>query len=166
MRKNIIVSWSLRYLRELFLLFGMKCVHYRPQMKLEEGNAFTGVFLLFCWGDGGGAPHLTIIMMQWDMDTPLPLPLDTKHVTYTLPQNTLPSPSTDIWWSSLKTCSNLFIWGPNVYPHWYWHLHAWLASGRYASYWNLSCYELFMLNVQFSVSLNKAMTSYVRAKWR
>ena len=28
----------------------------------------------------------------------------------------LPSPTTDIWWSLLKTCSNLFTWGPTPPP--------------------------------------------------
>ena len=48
---------------------------------------------------------------------PLPAPpLPPRHQIWDLP----PSPATDIWWSSLETCSNLFTWGPN--PQRYWHL--------------------------------------------
>ena len=31
-----------------------------------------------------------------------------------------PFDTTDIWWLSLETCSNLYTWGPT--PYWYWHL--------------------------------------------
>ena len=33
----------------------------------------------------------------------------------------LPLPATDIWWSSLQTCSTLFTWGPTQPPR-CWHL--------------------------------------------
>ena len=57
--------------------------------------------------------------------------------TYTM-HCTLSSNTTDIWWPTLETCSNLFTRGPSPSSHiWWWPLkQVWFASGWYASYWN------------------------------
>ena len=55
--------------------------------------------------------------------------------TETHPHNPPPTPphirhgtpwslTSDIWWPSLETCSNLFTWPPSSHPNWYWHLVA------------------------------------------
>ena len=44
-------------------------------------------------------------------------------------------PATDIWWSSLETCSNLAAIETYM-----------VASGRYASYWNAFCFEVCIAN--------------------
>ena len=46
--------------------------------------------------------------------------------------------ATDIWWSSLETCSNLFTWGPtppiSTDTQCQQLKHIWLSSGQYVSY--------------------------------
>ena len=46
----------------------------------------------------------------------------------------MPPPATDIWWSSLETCLNLFTWGP--IPRIVLTSSCGHQSGWYASYWN------------------------------
>ena len=51
-------------------------------------------------------------------------PRSSRHRTWRpAPPLTLADTDTDIWWSSLEICSNLFTWGPTPHPpHWYCHL--------------------------------------------
>ena len=128
---------------------------YHPPTKIRECNVFTGVCLSFWSGD----PHLTISDDTFDLTkqgypyqpcsdqtravgTPWPLPLS-RHGSWQAPSPC--SPANDIWWTSLETCSNLFIW-----PHWiasshthccsteiWWPpKHVQLASGWYTPYLN------------------------------
>ena len=76
---------------------------YHPQTKLQEGNVFADVCLSFLFG----GPHMTITHDTSGHGYPSTLPL---------PQIPDMRPATDIWWSSLKTCSNLFTWGPTPRP--------------------------------------------------
>ena len=61
----------------------------------------------------------------WGRDLPPP---NTRHMTYPPP-----SLGSNIWWSSLETCSLVHL---RSYPHQYWQLVVASESGRYASYWN------------------------------
>ena len=65
-----------------------------------------------------------------------------KSYDVNAPGNLSPLPPvSDIWWWSLQTCSNLFIWGPTLPSNdiWWWQLkfkHLRFPRGRCASYWN------------------------------
>ena len=61
----------------------------------------------------------------------------------------LSSSASDIWWPSLETYSNFFIWTPTPPPSTdiWWPKHIWLASGWYASYWMLSCLHLISFSL-------------------
>ena len=100
----------------------LKWIDCRPQMKLREGNVFTGVCLSFC---SGGPVH--------DHGTHYP-------------------PTTDIWWSSLETCSNLYTWELIRISNRYWHLVDWSpkADGTYPTR-ILPCIR-FMFSVMTDVS--------------
>ena len=58
--------------------------------------------------------------------------------------------TTDIWWSSLDTCSNLFTWGPNtplppavvISTGGHWNMYSWQADGRHPT-GMLSCFYVF-----------------------
>ena len=94
----------------------LHCDIYCSQTKLWEGNVFTGVCPSFCpWGDIG---NITCIM-------------GIGHTVGTYP----PPPASDIWWSSLETCSILFTSGP-IHPPAVLTSSGGHRSGRYASYWN------------------------------
>ena len=55
--------------------------------------------------------HATSHMVRYIPDiVSRELPPSPEHCTQT------PIPTCDIWWRSLETCSNLFIWGPTPYP--------------------------------------------------
>ena len=96
---------------------------YRLPKNLGEGNVFICVCLftegVFMWP----------LLMMHSISLYRPLPI-----------SDLKPPTSDIWWSSLKTCSNLFIWRP---PSKEQHLvvaiegRTFGESGRYASYWNV-----------------------------
>ena len=66
------------------------------------------------------------------------------HPGLALPQplnSLVPVPTfltSDIWWPSLETCSNLLIWEPSSSPGTdiWWLKHLWLVSRWYACYWN------------------------------
>ena len=110
--------------------------YYPLPMKFGEGNVFTGVCLSMGLRvsrslDRSYGPQ------TWDLDT-LPLrPLDLGPGYPTPSPDTgcwyppthpppwtwkIYPPITDILWSSLETCSNLFTWGPTPTPIQYWHL--------------------------------------------
>ena len=74
-------------------------------MKLWEGNVFTGTCR---------------VHPPSDLRT---YPLPTDHPWHQIWGPT-PPPITDIWWTSLETCSNLFTWGSSPTPpsNCYWHL--------------------------------------------
>ena len=117
---------------------------YRPPTKLREGNVVTCV----CLSVHSGVPHVILPMVHWTSlyRTP-PLP-DMIHGD---PQPQPRTPARDILWSSLETCSNLFI-GPHTSLYstppystdiWCPLKHVQLASRGYASYWDASLFNLF-----------------------
>ena len=70
---------------------------YRPQTKFREGNVFRGVCLSFCSGEGGSpCDHYP------DMGPGYLHPQDMRP-------GYLPTPTTDIWWSLMETCSNFSL---------------------------------------------------------
>ena len=76
--------------------------------------------------------HVTITHDVLDIIVqPSPHPLGIRP----WPLKPQPPPASDIWWSSLKTCSNLFIWGHPQNNIWWWS-HVWFTNGWYISYWN------------------------------
>ena len=101
----------------------------------KEMFSVVSVHQLF-YPQGEGGPHVTIAHGALDLTVQVP-------PNHTLdPQTSEPgSPGSDIWWSLLETCSNLFIWGHSPLPQ-EWHLavaievHIVDGSERYGSYWN------------------------------
>ena len=96
---------------------------YRLPTKLRENKVFIGAYLFTKWGGGSPSGHY-----PWCLGSH-PHPPRTSD---------LGPPATNIGRPTLKTCSNLFTWGPPLFE---WHLvvalrHVRFASGRYASYWN------------------------------
>ena len=69
---------------------------YSPSMKLWEGNVLADVCLSVHSG-GEGGPNVTIIHDALNLTVQSPFP-----------PSDMQSLSSDIWWSSLETCSNLF----------------------------------------------------------
>ena len=63
---------------------------------------------------GGGVRYMTCIIGIGHLVGTPPLPRTWDLGTYH------PTPTTDIWRSSLETCPNLFTWGPTTL--WYWRL--------------------------------------------
>ena len=71
-------------------------------------------------------------------------------------------PASDIWWSSLKTCSNLFTWGPTPC---YWHLvvatktHKWESGGMHLTgmlsrvRWNGTSFHLKKKNKKQNIKI-------------
>ena len=94
--------------------------------------------------------------LPWYGGVPPPRPFSPRHETWvptwikrppTWDMGTYPLPllpASDIWWSSLETCSNLFTAGPpspTGTDIWWWPLkQVRLASGLYAPTGILSCY--------------------------
>ena len=77
-------------------------------------------------------PHVTITHDVLDIIVqPPPHPLGIRP----WPPKPQPPLASDIWWSSLKTCSNLFIWGHPQNNIWWWSL-VWFTNVWYISYWN------------------------------
>ena len=110
----------------------------------------------FCPGGGEGGspcdhhpscigPHCTRIPTTWDLRTP--------------------SSTSDIWWKSLKTCSNLFIWRPNPMSTDIWwpplKHDSWQAGGMHPT-GILFCLLLYNLYNCFAwtVSIATVFTSY------
>ena len=110
-----------------------------------------------CLVPGGGIPACT------EADPPVDRMTDTcKNITFATSLRTVmitPEPpvnhgipyplASDIWWWSLETCLNLFIWGPTLLPPLgatstgcNWNIQ--FPSRWYASYWNAF---LFWMNV-------------------
>ena len=113
-----------------------------PPTKLWEGYVFTGVCLSF----GSGEGDLTLQPPPWNktcgppaQPRPAPWTWDIGHWTHPPPTPSTQPPASDIWWSGLETCSNMFTWG---HPPTSWHLVAIEVTGtvggssRYISYWN------------------------------
>ena len=101
---------------------------YRPKTMLREGNVFTGVCLSVNLSMGEGVRSHGRVTPA----IPYPSP-DTLSSGY-------PTPSIDIWWSSLETCSsNLFTWGPTPPPR-YWHIVVDTEAGGTHLTGMLSCY--------------------------
>ena len=86
---------------------------------------------------------------------PTPLPPNTRHGTYPLPLqltsggHRLRHWTTDIWWSSLVTCSNLLTWGHTPAPSpplvltfsgGHWNTYVWQAGGTLPT-GVLSCFK-------------------------
>ena len=103
-------------------------------------------YIIYTWVYGSGTQIEDLAPFTIMQVTALYLPPPPQ--TWNL--GTYPLPPTDIWWLSLKTCSDLFSLGPNLRTpplvltpcggHW---------SGQYASYWNaflfwLSCFSVTM----------------------
>ena len=118
-----------------------KYSNYGLQTKSRKGNVFTGV-CHSCHsareeGGGGVGTSHTLRDRSHDKEIPalyFPFPLPRHPLSQT--SDLGPPPATDIWWSSLETCSNSFPCGPTptTPPHLCWHLV--VPSGRYASHWN------------------------------
>ena len=110
---------------------------YRLQTKLREDKVFIGAYL-FTKGGGSPSGHYS-----WCLGSH---PTCHGHQTWDLPLLISGGPT-------LKTCSNLFTWGPPLFE---WHLvvalrHVRFASGRYTSYWNafLSSSYSHVTNITF-----------------
>ena len=107
---------------------------YHPQMKFGEGNVFTGVCL----------PGYVTSNKSWDRSHGR-IPQLSRHQSW----GPNPSPTSDVWWWSLKTCSNLFMWGPTPPPgvtssggNWNWSTYGFQAGGMHPT-GMLSCYIYF-----------------------
>ena len=132
--------------------------YYHPPSKLWEGNVFSHV-CPWGWGEShvmhwciGIGPHCTASPAQswscspgyWDFTVQWP-PWLQPPSTWDL---TVRAPAGDIWWPRLKTCSNLFTWGP---PHppllapGTENAHTVSASGWYVSYWNAFLVYIFSM---------------------
>ena len=123
----------------------------------REGN----VFIQVCLSTGGS--NMTIIQDALD-HPPLPPPPDMgPHWTGTPPPPDMDltgqgPPTSDIWWPSLETCSNLFTSGlPPTSAYIWWplkYVRSALVSRRYASYWNAflfySVTTAYFLKMSFS----------------
>ena len=79
-------------------------------------------------------------------------------MSYTLPplwSGGIP-PASDTWWSTSKTCSNLFTWYPT--PNHYWHLVVSTEArtvGKWAVHILLECFLVFSERTfSWSISLN------------
>ena len=93
--------------------------NYRPQIRLREGNVFTGVCL---FQSGVGVTSNA----SWDRshgrvpppppDTAPPPDIRPRDLPWTSDLET-PFPASDSWWWSLETCSNLFIWRASPAQH-------------------------------------------------
>ena len=125
----------------------IKMSYYRPQTKLWEGNPLTG------WGGpmwalpmiGTYLPHSPSPRHGTCLPTPIPLPPNMGPVYLPRPPSPkhgtcVPIPSlhmplaTDVWLSSLKTCSNMFTWGPTPRPT--------LVLTPNGSHWNTYSYQV------------------------
>ena len=131
--------------------------------------SYTSVCQPVCLSTWG--PHVTITHDALDLTVQGSYPQKSDLGPPALP------PASDIWWSSLETCSNLFIWGPPASDIWWssletcsnlfifwgfsqkWHLvvaieaHAVNTIRWYASYWNAFLYlPIFHHVKQFLVS--------------
>ena len=89
-----------------------------------------------------GYPYQPCPHQTRDVGTPWPLPLS-RHGSWQAPSPCFPA--NDIWWTSLETGSNLFIWPQWIassHTHccstqiWWPPKHVQLASGWYTSYLN------------------------------
>ena len=97
-------------------------------------------------------------------------PLDIRPGTPNPPSRhqTWRPPATDIWWSSLETCSNLLIWGPRASAR---HLvvdieaHIVSTSRRYSSYWNaflfIKVFRYVIRQCQKLQAWDKSLEKYV-----
>ena len=98
-----IAAWILRQSTALpTQLANINYGSYRPPTKLWENNVFTRV----CLFTGDWGTHVTNTHNALEIIVQHPTP-DIRHG---IPQ--VPAPANDIWWPSLETYSNLFIWGP------------------------------------------------------
>ena len=88
----------------------------------------------------GGPPIRPLPMMHWTSLYTAPPTFQTSDLgSPSLPTSVLGPP----WWSSLDTCSKLFIKGPLGSDTWWMPLkHVRFPSRRYTSYWNaFLCFE-------------------------
>ena len=86
--------------------------HYRPQTKFGEGKVLTGVCLSGWRSRSLDRSHGRVPSPGYGIWIPYPLP-DMG------PEYSTPSSTTDICWSSLETCPNLFYLWTNPTPHWH-----------------------------------------------
>ena len=95
--------------------------------------------------------HHGIGHTPWTYPPPdIPTPRHTLDITTSPPGYT---PCSDIWWSSLETCSNLFTWG-HTHPLGLTSIGG-HRSRQYVSYWNAFFYLLFCGLLYFQQVLRK-----------
>ena len=109
--------------------------------------------LAFVCLQGRGGPHVTITHDALDLTVQPPLPH--RHQTWAPPGPPTPllMTSHDHFWRPVQTCSledcptSTDIWWPK---------QIWLASGRYASYWNALLFEILIIDRKGKVMFSLA----------